>query len=273
MSINIIDSLTVGDVPRVIAVIAGKMDQFLTLAEEAKNAGAEILEFRADFCYGQRPDDIRALLRKVKAVSELPILLTVRQFPEGGYFAGTEAERLSLFKYLLPDVHAVDVEIYAKEIRDQVVASFHAANKLVVLSYHNFKHTPPLTKLNEVVEDAVSFHADMVKIAVTARSEGDVKLLSNFTADFNRDIFITSISMGETGTVSRVLNPFLGSCFTYGYVGHAPTTPGQIQIGSLRKLIDEFAGQKVFGSSDVEGLIHSAFQSNDSAKDSDLVCV
>lgn len=260
MNMNFMGSLSVGDAPRVIAVIAGKPELFPELAQKAKDEGADILEFRADFCYGQSRAEIRQQLRDIKRIANLPVLLTIRQFPEGGYFAGTEAERLDLFNFLLSEVDAVDVELYAKEIRDQVLQSAHALEKLVVLSYHNFKHTPCLSKINEVVEDAMIFQADMVKISVTALEAKDVNLISRFTAEFDKEILLTTISMGEVGTVSRVLNTFLGSCFTYGFVGPTPTTPGQIQVRNLRKLIDEFAGQQISDVTETEKLIALAIQ-------------
>lgn len=260
MKIDFIGSTSVGDTPRIVAVIAGAPDQYPILAAKARESKADVLEFRADFCHGMQPKAIKSLLTEVKRIADLPVLLTIRQFPEGGYFAGSESERFNLFKSLLAEVDGVDVELYAKAIRDDLISAAHAAGKLVVLSYHNFKHTPRLSKMNEIVEDALSFKGDMVKIAVTALTENDVKMLSRFTAGFDRDILLTTISMGEAGIVSRVLNPFLGSCFTYGFVGDSPTTPGQIEVSQLRRLIDSFPGQRITDLQEAEDLVHSAFQ-------------
>jgi 3-dehydroquinate dehydratase-1 len=265
MKFNFIDSTSVGDIPRIVAVIAGNVDNFSNLAQKAKEEGADILEFRADFCTDQNADEILSILRSLKAETGLPILLTIRQFSEGGYFKGSgnfigsEAERRSLYECLLPEVDAIDVEVYAKEILDELVATAHELGKFVVLSYHNFKHTPNATKLNEIVDDAISFNADMVKIAVASSSEEDVNSLSRFTASFNKNILLTTISMGEIGVVSRILNPFLGSCFTYGFIGEEPTTPGQIRVSQLRQLIDAFRGQRIFDLNEAEKLLHSAF--------------
>ncbi|HEY1791267.1 MAG TPA: type I 3-dehydroquinate dehydratase [Verrucomicrobiae bacterium] len=265
MKTHFLGQTSVGDTPRVVAVIAGKVSDFPDLAQKAKVEGADILEFRADFCTDERPEEIRSLLRKIKTVAPLPILLTIRQFAEGGYFTGSESfwgsesRRLSLFEYLLPEVEAVDIELYAREIQPAVVQMARSLNKFVVLSYHNFKHTPDLKKIDEIVEDSMSFGAHMVKIAVAAASEEDVTSLSRFTASFKRDILLTTISMGEVGVVSRVLNPFLGSSFTYGFVGQEPTTPGQIQVGLLRQLIDEFPKQRITDLSEAERLLNSAF--------------
>jgi 3-dehydroquinate dehydratase-1 len=259
MNIDFIGNVSIGDTPRIVAVIAGTIDQFTTLAAKAAEGKADILEFRADFCHGMELKAIKALLVDVKRIANLPILLTIRQFPEGGYFAGTEAERLDLFKGLLSEVDAVDIELYAKAIRDELITAAHAAGKFVVLSYHNFKHTPRLSKINEIVEDAMCFNGDIVKIAVMALNENDVNILSRFTATFDKNILLTTISMGEAGTVSRVLNPFLGSCFTYGFVGEAPTTPGQIEVNQLRRLIDAFPGQRITDVQEAEDLVHTAF--------------
>ncbi len=252
--------LSVGDVPRVVGVLAGDWKDFPLLAASAKEQGADLLEFRADFCWGQAPKAVLSLVRQVKRVSDLPILLTVRQFPEGGYFAGSENERLDMFRALLPEVVSVDVELYATAIRDKVIQLAHRENKLAIVSYHNFKHTPGFPKFSEVVEDALFFKADMLKIAVMARSEDDVKSVARFTSKFEADILLTSISMGEAGTISRILNPFLGSCLTYGFLGDKASTPGQIPVSQLRALIDLFPGQRIADVKEAEDLVHFAFQ-------------
>lgn len=234
-------NVEVGFVPKVVAVIAGEPDEFVPLTQRAQ--GADVLELRADYCEGDA-DAALGLVAKIRAVSKCPILLTIRRLTEGGYFFQDEAHRLSLFQKLIPRVDAVDVELYAMEIRDDVIKSAYKHHKPVVVSYHNFLRTPSRSKLEEVADDAVQAGANMLKIAVMAQSTADVRALQAFTTEFSRDILLTTISMGDMGAVSRILNPFLGSCFTYGFVGE-PTVPGQIHIQDLRRLIDLFPGERI----------------------------
>lgn len=242
--------------PSIVAVIAGQsVSSCVDLARRAQTDGADILELRADFCDAQDPVGAEKLVARIKECVNLPILLTVRRFSEGGYFAGDEVDRLKLFKRLANYVDAADVELYATEIRNEVIDLFKSQGKLVLTSYHNFIRTPPVSKIDEIVEDAVSFDADMVKIALAARSEADVKFLTKYTAEFEREILLTTISMGDVGTISRILNPFLGSCFTYGCIGEA-TTPGQIPVKELRGLMDEFSGMQIHRFEEVDSLLN-----------------
>jgi len=263
MNIHSIGSTTVGDTPRIVAVLCGDTAGCVKLAEAAKVEGADIIEFRADFCTNLIADSkkVSALIKDIKEVSGLPILLTIRQFAEGGYFLGSghfdgsEVERLKIFTDLMPEVDAVDVEINAEEIRDDVLNLAKSSDKLAILSYHNFKHTPRYGKFQDLIEDAQLYGADMLKIAVMAITKDDVKTLSRFTIEHNKDMLLTSISMGEIGMSSRVINPFLGSCFTYGYVGEKATTSGQLRISDLRKFIDSFTGQRINSFQEAEKIM------------------
>lgn len=237
----LIGELEIGIVPRVVAVIAGDPDECVDLARNSQ--GADLLEFRADYCREDH-DSALKVIADIRTVSECPILLTIRRLSEGGYYFQDETNRLKLFQKLLPRVDAVDIELYAIEIRDEVIRSARKHGKPVVVSYHNFLRTPPLSKLEEIADDAVQCGANMLKIAVLAQSPENVRALQAFTGAFSRDLLLTTISMGDIGSVSRILNPFLGSCLTYGFVGEA-TVPGQIHVRDLRHLIDLFPGERM----------------------------
>ena len=188
-----------------------------------------------------------AIIADIREHVTLPILLTIRRLSEGGYFFGEEVERLAYFKSLLPAVDAVDIELYdTQDIREQIIEHAHKQSKTVVLSYHNFRRTPSERRFSEIVEDAVTVGGDIVKIAVMAEKVEDVELLMKFTTDFNaREILLATMSMGDLGRVTRAVNPFLGSCLTYGYVGEVPTTPGQLPVRELRAVLDLFPGQRI----------------------------
>ncbi|MDD5675184.1 MAG: type I 3-dehydroquinate dehydratase, partial [Chitinivibrionales bacterium] len=63
-----------------------------------------------------------------------------------------------------------------------------------------------------------------------AKKPDDVTCLFEFTGQCAMPV--VALSMGEYGTISRLLAPLFGSLFTYGYIGEA-VAPGQISIHQL----------------------------------------
>ncbi len=242
--------------PALVAVLAGDAAECLDLAMRALADGADLLELRADLCVADRGamdlDALAELVAAVRCAVPLPLLLTVRHASEGGRWSGSERERLAIYLRLLPAVHAVDLELLsAAELRGLVMEAARALGKPVVLSFHDFTRTPPLrasgnggSSLHEIADQARELGADVVKIAATAETAEDVERLMRFTvACVKRGMVPATMSMGEKGRISRVLNPFLGSCFTYGYVGATATTQGQWKVRELRPLLDLFPGR------------------------------
>lgn len=244
--------------PAIVAVLTWSGAECLQLARQAREEGADLLELRADLCAnGGQPASAEELMRTVEQVRRAvpqPLLLTVRHPSEGGRFFGTEREREELILRLLPAVDAVDLELYgAVEISGPIIKAARAQGKRVVLSFHDFTGTPPLRAraegergLEEIVRDARTLRADVVKIAARAETMEDVETLMRFTARCaSGGVVLATMSMGEPGRLSRVLNPFFGSCLTYGYVGAAATTPGQWAVRELRPALDLFPSRRL----------------------------
>ncbi len=244
--------VSIGANPKVVAVVGcGTQEECRSVASEAKRLGADIIEFRADQCESPNVLNTAELIHGIKEETSLPILLTVRDLKEGGYFFGSDEDRLDTFSQLLPLVDAVDVELYSS-IRDDVVSLARKNKKSIVLSYHDFFETPPAkfidrrgTSLEEIVDDATSAGVDMLKIAVMAKDFSDVKSLLEFTATYRGDMLLTTISMGDIGTISRVINPLVGSALTYGYIGDEPNAPGQISIKDMVDIFGMIPNRKV----------------------------
>ncbi len=59
------------------------------------------------------------------------------------------------------------------------------------------------------------------------------------TAAANADACV--LSMGELGRASRVLGPWLGCAWTYGYLSGGSVAPGQLSVRQLREFYAETA--------------------------------
>lgn len=231
--------------PKVVSIVHGTSDECEKLAEAGVAAGADILEFRADTCVSSTAnrhdaEELVALLDRLSA-HQKPLLLTIRKQSEGGEFAGSEPDRLQLFRDLIPHADAVDIELHATEIQRKVILEARQNGKFVVASYHNFEKTPPFVQtkpnsesLESILAAALRLKVDLLKIAVTANTEEDRERLLEFTVKHVQSLSLSTISMGEHGSISRILNPFVGSRLTYGYVA-AATVIGQLHVRNLNR--------------------------------------
>jgi 3-dehydroquinate dehydratase-1 len=209
------------------------------LIHESRRLGLDLVELRID---QYSSFDSRHVMREVARFKDCSTIATIRLKSEGGLWNLPEPERLELFKKVIPEVSAVDIELSAETILPDVVQAAHAAKKIAMISYHNFDGTPTLNELNGILDEAKSFGADIVKIAAIAAKPEDIQTLAGFTiANAKRNIVV--IAMGSEGALSRVFFPVLGSLLTYAYVGLS-TAPGQVGyvelLAWLRKFYPKF---------------------------------
>lgn len=194
----------------------------------ASGIGVDLVEARVDLFREQTPAAAGHFIGAIRAA--LPVLLTIRSADEGGAFRGTEPERLALYRALLPNADAVDVEL-AATIRPAVVRAARAARRPVVLSHHDFARTPSDAALDRIVARGFRSGADIVKVAAHVRDDADTTRLAGLLARHaGRPLVV--IGMGELGKKTRVLFPALGSLFTFGALGTG-TAPGQLPLLAL----------------------------------------
>jgi len=194
----------------------------------ASGIGVDLVEARVDLFRKQSPEAAGHFMSAIRAA--LPVLLTIRSASEGGAWRGTELERLVLYRALLLNADAVDVEL-AATIVPAVIRAAHAARLPVILSHHDFKQTPSDAALDRIVTRGFRRGADIVKIAAHVRDDADTTRLAGLLARHaGRPLVV--IGMGELGKKTRVLFPALGSLFTFGALGTG-TAPGQLPLLTL----------------------------------------
>jgi 3-dehydroquinate dehydratase-1 len=216
-----IGSVTLGEIPRVVAII----DEFLDMRRigDLKKTGVDMLEIRIDKLGTEIPS-LCVFIDKIKKTTGFPCIGTIRETEEN------RDKRSDIFKAVMPFVDAVDIE-GDTSINRQVIA--HASGKTVIVSEHDFEKTPDTAHLETIAAKAESIGANIVKIATMAKNRHDVARLMAFTAAGKGNL--VTIAMGEHGNITRVLAPVFGSLFTYGYVTKS-VAPGQLPVG---KLIEE----------------------------------
>jgi len=200
---------------------------------DAAARGCDVAELRADLCSAF---DAPHLLAALAPMAGVPTIATIRHADEGGGWRGPEADRLALYRALLPRADAIDVEI-ASEIARPALAAARDAGKLAIASFHDFAKTPAEDALAEVVARGRALGADVVKIATTVASGADLRALARVLVEHD-DLIV--IGMGARGMASRVFFPLLGSLLTYASAG-TQTAPGQLALDELVELLRRIA--------------------------------
>jgi len=220
------------------SIMARSTEEVIPLLLEASEL-ADVVEIRADalkFGSGYAAE-VKRLLRRVREMVSLPVILTVRSEREGGLFAGSESELAECLLAGAELADAVDVELrMTPHLRDGVIEHARSSGVQVLVSWHDFQHTPELAVMREIVEEELAAGADIPKLGVMARSCGDVLRLLQLTCEFGSRMPFVGVAMGEAGRISRLAAPAMGSAITYGYVG-AETAPGQLSVRELVEVL------------------------------------
>lgn len=228
-----IANLKVGKIPRIVGTVHLK-SELSKLPELVEKQVVDILELRVDQLYQEGREVLTNSLIEMKEF-QLPIIATIRKGE--GYNLG-EAERAEVFGKLIPHVDAIDIELGA-EIQDEVIEAAKSHSKTVILSQHNLTETPPDEEIEKLLSESASSGADIIKIALFANSSDDIARLMSLTLKHSSEYPLVTISLGNLGTISRIIAPFFGSCLSYGYI-EKPVTPGQSNLPSLNNALKKY---------------------------------
>jgi 3-dehydroquinate dehydratase-1 len=205
----------------------------------------DLVELRID--YFEFVDDTDEVLGAIETVRDglpdtTPLLFTFRSKPEGGQrdIDPHAYERLLLAAVRSGFVDALDVEMFTElGSLERLVNGAHERGVAVIMSSHDFEHTPPLEQIVARLTLQQDLGADIVKIAVMPEAPSDVLTLLQATEVFSERASrpAMTMSMGPLGVVSRLAGETFGSCATFGSVGE-PSAPGQVDAAALRVTLD-----------------------------------
>ena len=221
-----VGNIKLNRVPTIVAAVSDREN-----VRSLKSYNIDILELRVDQFDSLAPLHIRDTVKSRRKIGP-PLILTVRNKNEGGEKNIRDEQRLKIFKENISFVDAVDIELKST-IVSKVIKLAKKNKKAVIVSWHNFKLTPTNKILKDILGKAKKIGADIVKIAAKANKTEDFIRLIEFTRN-NRNKNIITISLGNIGSMSRLLFPMLGSLMTYTYVDR-PSGPGQVPLKILQK--------------------------------------
>jgi 3-dehydroquinate dehydratase/shikimate dehydrogenase len=225
-------------------------------ARAGMRAGADILELRLDCLKDCGTRQLAGLRRRI---GFLPLIATIRPTREGGAYRGSENLRLELLEQAIGcGFDYVDLELGMERARlDRLLALCRRRGVKSIVSYHDHARTPALKRIVRRIEQCASF-GDIGKVAFAARSFQDsTRIIKAARAVGNKPLRFIAIGMGEHGTITRTLGPFLGSELVYaGLEGRRRTADGQQDVGELRRLWGAAGpGKRVTRSTKLFGLM------------------
>jgi 3-dehydroquinate dehydratase-1/3-dehydroquinate dehydratase/shikimate dehydrogenase len=176
--------------------------------------------------------------------ADIPLLFTNRPTWEGGYFQGTESERIVLLEEAVEHGAAyIDCELRApEESRNRLVEKTAACRTKLILSWHNFKTTPDEAFLRDLVVSMQKCSADIGKIVTTAHTGLDVlRVLALQEIAAQSHFPLIAFCMGPAGMISRLATLKLGGYMSYCAPRNSGgTAPGQLGSVELRGMLERF---------------------------------
>lgn len=197
----------------------------------AFDESSDMVEVRFD--YSSR-DTINDLLYVVMDDRDR-MVFTCRSKDEGGMFEESESDRIMILKRLAAfRPMLLDVEYKTVEQDEELYEHLKALNCDLLISYHDFNHTPSRDELAGIMYGMLKYSSN-VKIVTMAESIDDNEIILSLYDVIKGDARLVAFCMGEHGLASRVLCTLLGAPFTYAALDE-PLAPSQLTLRQMRSI-------------------------------------
>jgi 3-dehydroquinate dehydratase I len=225
-----------------VGVIASRAD--LGRALGMRNP-PDLFELRLDHLAGI-VDQHRKSSRAREVLSELenklpnlraPLIITARHPQEGGANKLSLRQRRDLLTRFLPHAAYVDIELRSASTLRSLLMSARQKKVRRIISFHNFKSTPPPRVLMAKARAAKACGANIFKIATRTDTPIELTRLLDFVTTKSVSLSVSAMGIGRLGAISRVLLARAGSALVYASVGAASDIEGQLSLEQLRALL------------------------------------
>ncbi|MBE6035436.1 MAG: type I 3-dehydroquinate dehydratase [Clostridiales bacterium] len=239
-------NLIIGEgIPKICVSILGRTKkQILHEAEAIAGLPVDLVEWRADwFDEISNLDLLSSVLRELRSIMKnIPILFTFRTASEGGQKTIGVTDYVELNKTAAATGHIdlIDIEAFMDNLSiPSILPLLHPYKVKMLLSNHDFKHTPPKEEIIARLRKMQDLGADIAKIAVMPSCSHDVAVLLSATAEMNEkyaECPIVTMSMSKSGSISRISGEYFGSAITFAAAEQA-SAPGQIALLELHQML------------------------------------
>lgn len=231
--------------PKICVPLTGKTKK--EIQEEGKNAvkaGAELVEWRADFFDGlDSREEVEEMLFSLSDIlGQVPLLFTIRTSKEGGNreIRTSDYVKYNLWASMSGKADLIDVEaLHEEEEKKALIKSLQEKGSRVIASFHDFEKTEDKDGLKNRFRALDASGADILKIAEMPGEFEDTAILMVAAKEMTEetDKPLVAISMGNTGAISRISGENFGSCITFAAAGKA-SAPGQFPVEELRMMME-----------------------------------
>jgi 3-dehydroquinate dehydratase type I len=177
--------------------------------------------------------DLKSLLKQ----APLPFVCVCKKPAEKGAFKGTNANLAEMLQDSCKfGAKYVDIPLnMPKNLNKKIVQN--AKKTKIIISHHDFKKTPTLKWMLKTAHEMKKRGADIVKIAVMARSLEDTFTVISLAQILQSEkIPHILIAMGKKGILTRIITPFLGGTIMFAPLKTPKATAsGQLTVSELRK--------------------------------------
>lgn len=240
-----IDFFEKGNSKICVSVMGKTSEEVISNLSAVLELPIDIIEWRADFF-----DDLYTLEENHKILSEIAsrtdksIIFTIRTIDEGGNVLIETQKYKEILLDVVEDcnVDIVDVQyMMGSAITEEIVEKAHKNNTLIIGSYHDFAKTPDDKFIYDTLKGMYHAEMDISKMALMPNEKMDVLRVLEQTQAINDDISdikTVTMTMGELGTISRIIGGQFGSVMTFGAAAEV-SAPGQINASKLKNLMEE----------------------------------
>lgn len=253
--------------PKIAVPITGiNHEEIMEQVAEAMKTPCDMLEWRADYFFGEMPgleekvENKAAHMEMIRILDDIdyktesmPLIFKIKGINQGGkllldrkhaYDLAALAAQSKLIDFVDMELLDDDDSFDAEQVINQV-NEIHKYGVKVIHSYHDFEDMPSLEQIVSLASNMRALGADVVKICGTAAGTDDAKVMleaaAQLTAGDQNPVIL--IAMGQQGIATRVAGGKYGSCISYAYCGES-TAEGQVDVETLSKLLDEYYGAK-----------------------------
>ena len=233
-------------IPKICIPLTGKnREEIIEEMEIVKKYNPDLIEWRVDFFEeSDNPERVCEMLGTINdSFKQIPVLFTFRTKEEGGEKSIMSEDYVKLLKEVserrLADIVDVQVFWYGEKSED-FIKELKETGAVVLASSHHFEGTPSVREMSDALYTMENRGADIVKLAVMPQSGKDVCALLEATMErkeHSNKPMIT-MSMGQSGMLSRICGELTGSCVTFAS-GKQASAPGQIKADELKKVLGD----------------------------------
>ena len=236
----------------IIPLMGATLEELLCEARRAVAAGADCVEWRADFWIEAQAEGTGAISQVAQdlgaALPHTPFIATLRTEGQGGRLRLSGEEYARIVRAILsagadtgcmvPDL--IDIELCAgTDVVRSLVEEARRRGTRVIVSAHDFAETPCVAHMEDVLRAEAELGADVCKLAVMAHSAGDAARLMEATANVAEalDKPLLTMAMGREGAITRLAGEAFGSAMTFCSL-EAASAPGQVGLLQARTALD-----------------------------------